>query len=85
MILSLTALILNYSMYRTRLVPRLISGWGLIGVPLMYTSGVLVMFGLADSSSTISTILVVPLAAQEMVLALWLIVKGFNPAAVASS
>lgn len=83
-ILSLSALILNYSLCRSRLVPRFISGWGLIGVPLMFASGLVIMFGLAESSSTISTALVVPLAAQEMVFALWLLIKGFNPAAIAS-
>ena len=83
-ILSLSALILNYGLFRSRLVPRSISGWGLIGVPLMFASGLVVMFGLTESSSTISTALVAPLAVQEMVLAVWLIVKGFNPSAIAS-
>jgi len=83
-ILSLSALVLNYGLYRSRLVPRFISGWGLIGVPLMFASGLVVMFGLAESSSTIATALVVPLAVQEMVFAVWLIVKGFNPPALAS-
>ncbi|MFC2108764.1 DUF4386 domain-containing protein [Candidatus Bipolaricaulota bacterium] len=83
-IFSLTALVLNVSLYQSRLVPRFISVWGLLGVPLMFAGGVSILFGLIASSSTIATALVVPLAVQEMVFAVWLIVKGFNPAATAS-
>jgi hypothetical protein len=82
-IFSLTALILNYTLYKSKLVPRWISVWGLIGVPLMLASGVLGMFGL-NSFSTIGTFLILPLAIQEMIFAVWLIVKGFNPSAIAS-
>ena len=84
-ILSLTALILNYSLYQSRLIPRFISGWGLLGVPLMFTSGVLAMFGIVESSSAVATILVLPLAVQEMVFAIWLIVKGFNASVVSNN
>lgn len=83
-VLSLTALILNYSLCRSRLIPRLISIWGLVGVPLMLAGGVLVVFGVLGDSSTIQTALMLPLAVQEMVFAVWLIVKGFNPSALAS-
>ena len=37
-----------------------------------------------DPNSTLANILFVPLALQEMVLAVWLIVKGFDAAALAS-
>jgi hypothetical protein len=83
-VFSLTALILNYILYQSRLVPRFISVWGLIGVPLMLAAGVLAMFGLMDPFSTIVILLGFPLALNEMVLAVWLIVKGFNPSTIAS-
>ncbi len=51
----------------------------------MLASGVLAMFGVVDGSfSTIGTALMLPLALQEMIFAVWLIVKGFNPSAIAS-
>jgi len=83
-IFSLTALILNYSLYQSKLVPRFISIWGLIGAPLMLTAGLLGMFGLFSPFSTISIFLYLPIALQEMVLAVWLIVKGFNSSAIDS-
>ena len=83
-IFSLTALILNYSLYQSKLVPRFISIWGLIGAPLMLTAGLLGMFGLFSPFSTISIFLALPLALNEMVLAVWLIVKGFNSSAIDS-
>ena len=42
--------------------------------------GGLVLFGVVSDSSTLQTALMLPLAVQEMVFAVWLIVKGFAPA-----
>ena len=66
-------------LYRSRLIPRWLSGWGLAGATLVTISGLLVMFRLAEPLGTTQTMLAVPIAAQEMVLAVWLIVKGFEP------
>lgn len=68
-----------YLMYRSNIIPRWLSGWGLLAVALssvatLYT-GFTQDFGLA----TFSTALNVPIGLQEMVLAVWLITKGFNP------
>ncbi len=44
----------------------------------MFASGLLVMFeSLNDSASTLN-LLVIPLAVQEMAMALWMIFKGFT-------
>lgn len=80
---ALAALPFYYLLYRTRLVPRFISVWGLVGAPLYLASGVLGLFGLS-SLSTASILLFLPHALNEMVLAVWFIVKGFNPSAVES-
>jgi len=77
--LGLGGLCLNYLLYQSKLVPRWLSGWGLIGATLVLLYGLLSLFGLDPG------LLAAPIAVQEMVFALWLIVKGFNPAAVAST
>jgi len=82
-VLSLTALILNQILYQSRLVPRFISVWGLIGAVSMFAAGLSGMFGLSPIS-TLMILLGLPLALNEMVLAVWLIVKGFNPSAIDS-
>ena len=78
---GLGAFMYYWVMYRSRLVPRWLSGWGLAGVTLLMVSGLLVMFRLAVPLGTAQAILAIPIAVQEMVLAVWLIAKGFNPAA----
>jgi len=60
---------------------RWLSGWGLIAIALLLAMALFVMFGAQPSGTTL--LLAVPIAVQEMVLAVWLIVKGFNPSALA--
>jgi len=79
---GLGAFMYYWVMYRSRLVPRWLSGWGLAGVTLLMVSGLLVMFRLAVPLGTAQAILAIPIAVQEMVLAVWLIAKGFNPSVV---
>ena len=83
-VFCLGALMFYYSLYQSKLIPRWLSGWGLIGAIPYLASGLLAMFAVTESLSTIHTALELPLALQEMVLAVWLIVKGFNPAAIDS-
>jgi hypothetical protein len=77
-VFSLGALMIYYLFYQSKLIPRWLSLWGLIGAILYLTAGLFAMFNMDFG------ILLAPLALQEMVLAVWLIVKGFNPSAIAS-
>ena len=77
---SFTALILNYLLYQSQLVPRFLSAWGLLGAILLLTADLLAIFFLS-TTSTVFILLTLPIALQEMVFAIWLIVKGFNTAA----
>lgn len=71
-------------LYRSRLVPRWISGWGLIAAVPYLAAGILVMFGSIDQMSTADALMRIPLGLQEMVLAVWLIARGFNREALAA-
>ncbi len=67
-----------FVLFEARLIPRWISGWGLISTLPYLAAGSLVMFGVFGHMSAADTLLRIPLAIQEMVLAVWLIVKGIN-------
>jgi len=70
--------------YRSRLIPRWLSGWGVVAVTMGFTASILVAFQLIIPMSTPQIVLNLPIFLQEMVLAVWLIAKGFNPSAIAS-
>jgi Domain of unknown function (DUF4386) len=77
------ALMYYYIFFQTRLVPRWLAAWGMIGVTLCIVASMLVLFRVMDQMSLAQVILNFNILVQEMVLALWLIIKGFNPAAIA--
>ena len=79
----LTAALLYYSvLYRARLVPRWLSGWGLAGAALGLVATVYAGYTQDFGFSTLNTALNIPILLQEMVLAVWLLAKGFNPSTV---
>ncbi len=72
-------------MYQARLIPRWLSGWGMIALVVMLIAVFITLFdGEPYSVSGNLIYLALPIALQEMVLAVWLIVKGFNPSAIAA-
>jgi len=83
-VFPLGALIFYFLLYQSKLIPRWISGWGLIAAILWIAATFLAIFGLISPWSTTQVVLALPIGLQEMVMAVWLIVKGFNPSAVAS-
>jgi len=75
---SLAAVPFYALLYQAKLLPRWISIWGLLGAPLYFASGMLSLIGLIEPTSPFSILLFIPAALLEMVMAVWLIVKGFN-------
>ena len=78
----LGAFMYYYLFFQSRLIPRWLSGFGIVAIILLATACGLSLFSGNRITSYIP--LAFPIFLQEMVLAVWLIVKGFNPAAVAS-
>jgi hypothetical protein len=79
----LGALMYYFVFYQSGLVPGWLSVWGLVAIVLLLSAAFVALFrGPPYSISGELVILILPLAVQEMALAVWLIVKGFNPSAV---
>ena len=74
-------LILNAALYQSKLIPRWLSIWGLISAVAIMAASVMATF---DVFLALAMVLVMPIAFQEQAMAIWLIVKGFNPSAIAS-
>lgn len=77
LIFAFGALIFYTALYQSKLLPRWISVWGLIAIALMALSAFFAMFEV-DLPDAVFGLLVVPIMIQEMVMALWLIIKGFD-------
>jgi Domain of unknown function (DUF4386) len=67
-----------YVFYRSRLIPRWLSGWGLAGTALGALAGLLVLFRVTGYMSAPQVVLNLPIGVNEMVLAIWLLVRGFG-------
>ena len=76
---TLSALILNFVIYQSKLVPRWLSIWGFVGGLLIF-----VYYLIQPLNINLVDILFLPIAVQEMVFAVWLIFKGFNPQEIKS-
>jgi hypothetical protein len=86
LVFSIGGMMIYALFYQTRLVPRWLSIWGFIGAILYFIAHIEGIFGSQQVLSFDSGLgfLMIPLAIQEMVFAVWLIVKGFNPSAIAA-
>lgn len=68
------------ALYRSHIVPRWIASWGLGAIVLYVAADLLAMYSVIGTDSTAQVAMFMPLAVQEMVLAVWMIVRGFRPA-----
>ncbi len=74
--------LLGYLMYTSGLVPRHMALLGLVGGPLVSASGIAMLLGLYEPVSVWAAIATVPEFFWELLLGIWLIVKGFKPSAI---
>lgn len=78
LVLSLGGILFYFLLYQTELVPRWLSGWGLVGTAVSIIASCLFMFRVIGL--TTSVYMAFLLALQEMVFAVWLIAKGIHSA-----
>lgn len=87
-VFSVGTLMIFILFYQTGLIPRWLSGWGVLGAVLYFAAKIVSMFGSLHTAPLIESgigQLMIPTAIQEMIFAIWMIVKGFNPSAMAST
>jgi len=80
---AFNALLLGSLMYRSRLVPRIIPVIGLIAAPFLLCTVIATLFGGFKLGSP--EFAAVPVAAWELSLGVWLVVKGFRPSPITAA
>lgn len=78
LVFSIGTLIFYPVLFHFRLVPRILSLWGLAGGVMLLVSCLLILFGWIDMESGTDTLLSLPIWINEMALALWLIFRGID-------
>jgi hypothetical protein len=81
---ALGGLIFSYLLYLSKLIPRYLSGPGIIGYAILFIGVALNMFGLINLNDGAGMLIYIPGGLFELFLPLWLFVKGFNSLAIAS-
>jgi hypothetical protein len=80
---SLGALMYYVLLYKSKLIPRWLSGWGVLGTVLSLVAIVLASLAQDFGMESVHTYLSIPIGVNELVFAVWLIVKGFNQPGIA--
>jgi hypothetical protein len=79
------ALLLGTLLYRSRLVPRVLPTLGFVGAATLLAYNAATVLGLSGSlAEVLALVAVLPIATWEFSLGVYLVVKGFRPAAVAA-
>ncbi len=82
---GINALLLGSLMYRSRLVPRVIPVLGLIGAPLLIIAVIATLLGGSVPPPSVAVLAALPVAAWELSLGVWLVVKGFKPSPITAA
>ena len=79
-IFAIPALIFYYLLYESILIPGWLSVWGIVASFLLMLVNIMEVMGIIPQLE----ILYLPIVLNEVVLAIWLMVKGFNPSTINS-
>ena len=81
---AINDMLLGFLLYKSRLVPRILSAIGLVGGPVLIAGYLSVLFGVIGQHDPMAGLFAVPVALFELSLGVWLVVKGFNASATDS-
>jgi hypothetical protein len=76
---SVGGLMFYLLLFKTKLIPRWLSLWGFTGTLFTIFASILIMFQKIEIITSTYIVLNLPLILLEIVLAIWLIAKGFDP------
>jgi Domain of unknown function (DUF4386) len=79
---ALNALFIATIMYRSRMLPRWIPTFGLVGAPLLLISSSASLFGAWDQISGPAVLFALPIAIWEFSFGIYMMIKGFKPSDV---
>ena len=82
---GINALLLGTLLYQSRLVPRVIPVLGLIGAPILIIAVIATLFGGSVPPPSVASLAALPVAAWELSLGVWLVVKGFKPSPITAA
>lgn len=77
-ILALNTFIYSYVFYQAEIIPKNLSGMGLLASCMIMVAAILEMFGVIEQMSLCGIVLALPIALYELILAVWLLMKGFT-------
>jgi Domain of unknown function (DUF4386) len=82
LILCFAAVLFYALLYGSRIVPRWITVWGLVGIPFYAAANVPAMYGVIEGNCSRPNLLLPPVFVQGMVLAVWMTARGLRPTVV---
>ena len=82
---GINALLLGSLLYQSRLVPRVIPVLGLIGAPILIIAVIATLLDGSVPPPSVAVLAALPVAAWELSLGVWLVVKGFKPSPITAA
>jgi hypothetical protein len=81
---AINDLLLGFLLYKSRLVPRVLSLIGIVGAFPLIAGYIAILFGLMGQHSPVAPLFAIPVALFEFWLGIYLVVKGFKPSPITS-
>jgi hypothetical protein len=81
---ALGGLMFSYLLFQSKLIPRYLSGLGIIGYAMLFLGVVLNMFSIFNINDGFGMFIYLPGGLFELFLPIWLFIKGFNSSVIAA-